>query len=840
MFILQINILIILENKMKENKFNKTFDKKEIKFLANWFLINYGSIKTLKLLEKLKLIGFKYSTLAGISLGIEDLKIPPAKKSIFKYAEKEIEKNENRYEKGKINIVDYTERTIKIWTSVNDILKNEVVDNFRQTNVLNPLYMMASSGARGNISQIRQLVGMRGLMSDSKGELINVPIKDNFKEGLTLTEYFISCYGARKGLIDTALKTANSGYLTRRLVYVAQSQTITQVSCQTKYKNLIVTSQPKNKSEFIIKKEYLVGRVLAKEIIDKFTNQRIASFGQDICNYLAKRIIKENKIFILSPLTCKLNRGICQLCYGWNLGNGRMAELGESVGVIAAQSIGEPGTQLTMRTFHTGGVFTGEVKKSLTAPHTGRIFYKTNEGVKRIQTTYNEKVFITTNEKKIVIYKDSIQKSIITLPPNSIIFPKSKEKIYQKQIIAEFLEKDPKERSEIGEKNEIQEVKASFSGQLYYEKNKKKKENKKSICVLSGNILSFKKVHSNLNKRKIYKKKEENLEPRYFEDNKKIYRLRLNFSRIKLFQRKILKKENYIIQKIFSDTKEILIKKIKTEKILKNKYKKIKVGKFLNKNRRLNRNFRNLYPSQIIEKNTENIIVRKIRPYKINSKLRINLENLNVIKKNNTLFYLNYKKKKTEDIVQGLPKVEELLEAKKTANLESIRNNPHDILRESFRKLMENYTNTVAARKSIEKIQKYLILKVQNVYRSQGVNISDKHLEVIVKQMTSKVIINKPGNSNLIIGEIIEINKVEKMNKDYIKGEKITYEPLILGLSKISLSNQSFISQASFQETTRVLTKSAIEGKIDWLIGLKENLILGNLIPAGTGYSTKR
>lgn len=273
---------------------------------------------------------------------------------------------------------------------------------------------------------------------------------------------------------------------------------------------------------------------------------------------------------------------------------------------------------------------------------------------------------------------------------------------------------------------------------------------------------------------------------------------------------------------------------------MKNNYKKIKVGDFLNKNRRLEGNLRNLYPSQVVEKNIDNIIVRKIRPYKVNSKLKMNLENLNVIKKNNTLFYLNYKKKKTEDIVQGLPKVEELLEAKKTSNLESIRNNPHDILRESFRKLMEKYTNAVAARKSIEKIQKYLILKVQNVYRSQGVNISDKHLEVIVKQMTSKVIINKPGNSNLIIGEIVEINKVEKMNKSYIKGERITYEPLLLGLSKISLSNQSFISQASFQETTRVLTKSAIEGKIDWLLGLKENLILGNLIPAGTGYSTNR
>lgn len=824
---------------MKENKFNKTFDKKEIKFLANWFLVNYGSIKTLKLLEKVKTMGFKYSTIAGISLGIEDLKIPPAKQSIFSYAEREIEKNKNKYEKGKINVVDHTEKTIKIWTSVNEILKNEVIDNFRQTNVLNPLYMMASSGARGNISQIRQLVGMRGLMSDSKGELINVPIKDNFKEGLTLTEYFISCYGARKGLIDTALKTANSGYLTRRLVYVAQSQTITQVNCQTKYKNIVLISQPRNKGEFIIKKEQLVGRVLAKEIIDKTTSKKIASFGQDICNYLAKKIIKENKIYVLSPLTCKLNRGICQLCYGWNLGNGRMVELGESVGILAAQSIGEPGTQLTMRTFHTGGVFTGEVQKSLTAPHDGRIYYKFDQGGKKIKTLSGDKVFITTKENKVVIYKDKIQKSIITLPTNSIIFPKPKEKIYQKQIIAEFLEKKTKDKNEIDEKNEIQEVKASFSGQLYYEKDKTKKENNKLLYILSGNILSFNKINTNLNKKKFSHKYEKQQETRKIVNKSRIYRTRLNLSQLKLFQKKILKKENYIIQKVFPETKKVLIKKIKTEKILNNRNQEIKVGKFLDINQRLDRTSRSLYSCQVIEKSISYITVRKIRPYKISSKFKISLENSDWIKKNNTLFYLSYNKKKTEDIVQGLPKVEELLEVKKTSNLESIRNNPHDILRDTFRKLLEKYTNSVAARKSIEKIQKYLILKVQNVYRSQGVNISDKHLEVIIKQMTSKVIINRVGNSNLIIGEIIDINKVEKINKNLNKGERIIYEPLILGLSKVSLSNQSFISQASFQETTRVLTKSAIEGKIDWLLGLKENLILGNLIPAGTGYSIK-
>lgn len=262
---------------------NKTFDKNEIKKLINWFLKNYGSLRTQKLVDELKDIGFKYSTKAGISLGIEDLKIPKTKNILFKNTEKLVQKNIKNYQKGKININKHTKRITEIWNTANEILKNDIIDNFRKTDLVNPLYMMTLSGARGNISQIKQLVGMRGLMSDSQGEIINLPIKNNFKQGLNITEYFISCYGARKGLVDTALKTANSGYLTRRLIFVSQNIIIKQPDCKTKYSNLILVLK-NNKKEYNFTKERLLGRVINKKIINKKTGRIEISYGQDICN----------------------------------------------------------------------------------------------------------------------------------------------------------------------------------------------------------------------------------------------------------------------------------------------------------------------------------------------------------------------------------------------------------------------------------------------------------------------------------------------------------------------------------------------------------------------------
>lgn len=842
--------------KKREISCNKTFNKNEIKKLIYWFLTNYGSIRTTKLLDELKFLGFNYATTAGISLGIEDLKIPTIKTKLIKNTEKSMEKTETKLETGKIDILKKLEKITESWNNTNEVLKNELITNFRQTDLLNPVYMMTFSGARGNISQIKQLVGMRGLMSDSKGEIINLPIKSNLKEGLKITEYFISCYGARKGLIDTALKTANSGYLTRRLIYVAQSQTIKQPNCKTN-KGILIMNLKTDKNAYNKTRKSIIGRVLAKNINKNETNKLIASAGQDICNYLAKKIMISKKIYIKSPLTCLLHKGSCQLCYGWNLGNGRLVELGESVGILAAQSIGEPGTQLTMRTFHTGGVFSGEIKETIKSPHEGKIFYNSDKGGKKIETKYGEKAFFTFKEKKLIIQGKNIKKSIIKLPKYSIIFTKPKQKVFLKQVIGETsdwkqLKLGKKKKKEI---KEIKEIKTNISGQIFFDKiTRLKEKHLKSIktgiiWILHGNIVSYDVIFNNLKKQKYIKEKTLSLKK---DDkncnnttvNKKFkVKLTLTFLYKRIIENtKSLRKKSklkktkieYTINKILKEKKQILIKKNKTQKILMKKNSFIKTGQFLYKGKKLWSKTKNTFCSQIIQSNKKTIIIRKTNPYLTTENSKINIKNNFLIKKNNLILLNEYEKQKTEDIVQGLPKIEELLEAKKTRNLELILNNPHEKLKKQYLIMEKKYNNKIATRKSIQKIQNFIIKKIQNVYISQGVEIANKHMEIIVKEMTSRVIIREKGDSKLISGEIIELNRIEKINKYLIN--KAKYEPILLGISKLSLSNQSFIAEASFQETTRMLTKAAIEGKIDWLYGLKENLVLGNLIPVGTGY----
>lgn len=835
---------------------NKTFDKNEIKKLIEWFLTNYGTIRTNKLLDKLKLLGFKYTTLAGISIGIEDLSIPTTKTNLFKNTENELNNSKKLLKKGETTLIENSDKIIKSWNTVNEILKKEAIKNFREKDLLNPVYMMTFSGARGNISQIRQLIGMRGLMSDSKGEIINLPIKSNLKEGLKVTEYFISCYGARKGLVDTALKTANSGYLTRRLVYVTQNQIIEQSNCGIK-KGINIKIN-KDKKFFNNVKDKIIGKVLTKDLKIKKENKILASSGQDICKYLAKKILNSktiNKIQIRSPLVCNLNRGICQLCYGWNLGNGRMVELGETVGIIAAQSIGEPGTQLTMRTFHTGGVFSGEVEETITAPHNGIIKYDVKENGKIIKTKHGETAFLTLKEKVIKIFKNRTNSSIVRIPKNSTIFVKPNKNVSFKQVIAE-IEKYKKIKYKTAKSSK--EIMTKISGQIYFDKIITKNESIASktkergiIWILSGNIITntiifnrlktcekhkSKKQHKNekhLTLQKIIKKKSF---AKFTEKNIKLSITNIN--KLKKFaktSKKIEKEIRYKIEKKINTNKKLLTNKCKTEIYFKLKINTIKLGQFLFINKNIQKENLNKHNCQVIQIRNDLVLIKKANSYLSYQDSKINIKNNDVIKKNSVIFQSLYKKQKTEDIVQGLPRIEELLEAKKNNSSQLQKQSPSFILQRKFKSLTsKNINNKQAARKSIRKIQSILIKKIQEVYEIQGVKIADKHMEIIVKQMTSKVIIKKPGDSRLITGEIIEINKIEKINNAL--ENKALYEPILLGISKISSSNQSFISEASFQETTRILARSAIEGKIDWLYGLKENIVLGNLIPAGTGF----
>lgn len=811
---------------------NKTFDKKEIKKLIEWFISNYGSIRTNKLLDKLKILGFSSATTAGISLGIDDLKIPSTKKILINNTENYLNQVKIRRELGKINSLTEIERIADCWNISNEILKKDVIQNFRQTDLLNPVYMMTFSGARGNLSQIKQLVGMRGLMSDSQGEIINLPIKSNLKEGLRTIEYFISCYGARKGLVDTALKTANSGYLTRRLIYVGQEQIIKQPNCNTN-NGLLITSINNNNKTYNYKKEKLLGKVLARNILNKNNNKIVASKNQDICKYILKKInnSKVNKIYIRSPLTCKLNTGTCQICYGWNLGNGRLIEMGESIGTIAAQSIGEPGTQLTMRTFHTGGIFSGEINDTINAPYEGIIKYNTKENGKKIKTHYGDKAFLTLKEKKILIYNKKKFNFVIKIPKYTILLIKSKKKVFAKQTIAEISNWNNLKLKKIRQTEDSKEIRTEISGKTFFE-NLEKKENN-LLWIINGNSLTKYNVYNKLNtnyinkllitSHKIKEKKQKKFHRKY---KTKILSTVKIYNSLKKESRQLFSSNIIIID---LETKKLLTYKNSTEKNIRLK-NPLTVGKILNKNLKLNTNYINKYSCQVKQQKENEFTIIKANSYKISKKN--NIIKKNIIKKNSIISLTYYSNKKTADIVQGLPRIEELLEARKKK--ESLTTNLHEKLQKYFIFFKKNYTMLLACRKSITKIQRHLINKISFVYSSQNVNISEKHLEVIIKQMTSKVIIIEQGDSNIMTGEIAELNRVEKINQRILR--KIKYEPLIIGITKLSLANQSFIAEASFQETTRILTKSAIEGKIDWLFGLKENIILGKLIPVGTGF----
>lgn len=421
-----------------EYYWNFCFDKGRIKNFVSWFLLNNGEHKTIALLDRLKTIGFSTATKAGISLGIDDLKIPPKKLSLLYQANVETLLANQKYKRGDVFEVERFQRLISSWHRVSEVLKTEVVRHFEETNTLNPVYMMAFSGARGNISQVRQLVGMRGLMADPQGRIIDFPILSNFREGLTLTEYLISCYGARKGIVDTALRTANAGYLTRRLVDVAHHVIISTYDCGTLEGVALTPMKEGNKLIYSLHNR-LIGRVLGENIIKD--GKLIAERNQELTHDLASQIANvKTKVTIRSPLTCASKNLVCQLCYGWSLADGHLVSIGETVGIIAAQSIGEPGTQLTMRTFHTGGVFSSDVSDQIKAPYDGIVLFPEPILGTLVRTPEGDVVFLTkvagefmiqniANEKQLTKYK---------IPAFTLLFSRHKQKVTLKALVAQI------------------------------------------------------------------------------------------------------------------------------------------------------------------------------------------------------------------------------------------------------------------------------------------------------------------------------------------------------------------------------------------------------------------
>ena len=1214
---------------------NKVIDKRQLKALISDIFNKYGTSKCTYLADRLKVLGFRFATQAGISLNIEDLRVPNTKKESLKLSEIHIQKVEESFARADITSVDRFQFVLDKWSSVSDRIKEEVVKFFIKTDPFNPIYLMAFSGARGNLSQVRQLIGMRGLMADPQGQLIGLPIKSNFREGLTITEYIISSYGARKGIVDTALKTADSGYLTRRLVDVSQDIIIRSFDCGT-----LKGIEAKVSSNITLQ-----GRTVLKDVFNSNGNLIISKnkqIDENIINQIKLNNISE--VAIRSSITCQLNHSICQLCYGWNLATRKLIDLGEAVGILAAQSIGEPGTQLTMRTFHTGGTFMGtlsdavypfaegkvrvigeksnfqpkkfsqgewninlnktaiiELEKldgrlsSLTISKNSALTFKQNGSLVNANDVISKPPIIESRVSELAKKRISSDKqglvslenlsllekedkngnvtqiaqtqgfvwvslsSVITVPTNTLlqvekgdILKKNKciiksfvsntfggfyqgennKNLYDILLGSYFLENGnliknsnlfTLSSSHLFNEYKLNLTKKSFndsiqivgesiidlgfkskSGRLktdnlindFYTSATTKSfpdrihiipeyyftsiQAETEICVKAGDFVeegwelftgtfaeqsgvvdilenvdgtfdlvlrpgyvldwSFNSILIKNNKEVIalpndiskylsikegqlvfveqlifeedkksflispvesftfppqkqlsFKNNEGNFEVRkpfiFFENftflfndgdiiknikdtkiavsqlifefklpkssfkakinidstdkNSYVFRIdifeRLNnqlelrknnnvknqkllhdkqyiYPLSKSFENLLLSKENSLVYKTekFSANRKLLSLQKKSDcQVFKTNEKINKIfkkGDFLRRGLRVENKFYaqaagklQVLDLKLYGKNSSHFIVQRAKPYLIAKNSILKTRQGNLVKKNDLIGFLTYEVVKTEDIIQGLPRVEEILEARppkvkafisdipgfvsvidekleksekadfctviiqnqsglrekkvipklrkivKTGDFVELGDRLTDGQRDLRELLQINFNfynkvlhlgNYLSSIKSFRHLQLLLINEIQNVYKSQGVDISDKHIEIIVRQMTTKVRIEDSGKTTLVPGELVDLEKIRRINAiaQYQGFDTATYTPTLLGITKASLSTDSFISAASFQETARVLTKAAVEGKKDWLKGLKENVIVGNLIPAGTGF----
>ena len=1216
---------------------NKVVDKKVLKNLVAWAFKHHGTAATAAMADNLKDLGFRYATQAAVSISVDDLKVPEAKQDLLGQAEELITATEECYRLGEITEVERHTKVIDTWTETNERLVDAVKKNFNQNDPLNSVWMMANSGARGNMSQVRQLVGMRGLMANPQGEIIDLPIRTNFREGLTVTEYVISSYGARKGLVDTALRTADSGYLTRRLVDVAQDVIVREEDCGTTRSILISAEDGKFGNR-------LVGRLTSEQVVNA-DEEVLAERDTPIDPQLSKKFEQSNMqgVRVRSPLTCEATRSVCRKCYGWALAHNQLVDLGEAVGIVAAQSIGEPGTQLTMRTFHTGGVSTAEtgvVRSTLSGKvefgSKARVRgYRTPHGVEaqQAEVDFNLSIVPTSGGKpqKIdipigsLLFVDNgqnididvtvaqiasgtVQKSVekatkdvicdlagqvryetiiqprevtdrqgnitlkaqrlgrlwvlagdvYNLPPNALPVVSGNVSVKEGQVLAEASQAsefggEVRLRDSIGDSREVQIVttsmilndfklleESSHSGEIWHleaQDNTRyrlntipgsKIGNNEVIAELSddrfktetGGLIKYapgltiKKARSAKNGYEVSKGGTLLWIPQ------ETHEINKDISLLMIKDRQWIEAGTEVVKDIFSQTagivtvtqkndilREIIVrsgtfklckeskaldrfegdgqivnpgetiaKGIKTDSMVMVQSVETPEGKGLllrsveeftipdqaqlpelkhvkqpkgpslgikasqrlaykdgeliksvegvellktqlmletfdttpqmtvdveviqDLNSKGDRLKLVILESILVRRDTtsdsshgsthtelqienaqvvsagdvvattqilckqegvvqlpdavdgdpvrrliverdedtitidskgttllkvgqrvvdgdfvskdqsidacgeiENIDGKKVklrlgRPYMVSPDSVLHVRDGDLVQRGDGLALLVFERQKTGDIVQGLPRIEELLEARRprdsailckksgTVDIKKgddddsvvvsiiedndviseypillgrnvmVRNsqqviagefltdgpvNPHELLECFFTDLRDKKPLMDAAQEAIAKLQHRMVSEVQNVYKSQGVAIDDKHIEVIVRQMTSKVRIEDAGDTTFLPGELIELRQVEDTNQaiSITGGAPSEFTPVLLGITKASLNTDSFISAASFQETTRVLTEAAIEGKSDWLRGLKENVIIGRLIPAGTGFS---
>jgi len=772
-------------HRIKFSLVDRILSKKDVSEIIDMVYRFCGQKETVIFCDKIKALGFKHAFKAAISFGKDDLLIPKTKPKLVNDAKKQIEDYESQYSEGLITRGEKYNKVVDVWSKCTDLVANEMMKEISSATKIMPndrietnsVFMMANSGARGSAAQMKQLAGMRGLIAKPSGEIIETPIIANFKEGLTALEYFNSTHGARKGLADTALKTANSGYLTRRLCDVAQDISITKYDCGCKTKESLTLSEIIEGGNIIVSlSERVLGRTTAEDIKHPITGEVILNkkklIDEEICEKIDTAGVKS--IQVHSVITCISKEGVCALCYGRDLSRGKIVTGGEAIGMIAAQSIGEPGTQLTMRTFHVGGTAQIKEESQVVAHASGKVKIA-NRNI--IEDSKKNKIIMGRNTQITIEDENERQLAVYKVPYGSKLFFDNNENISKGKKICEW---DPYTLPVIAETNGIVNYMDLVDGVSLAE------TSDDATGISSKSVLDWRSQSKNTelkpritlrdDKGNVVKKADDN-EARYY-----------------LVPDTILSVKDG--QKVFAGDVLARLPKvtIKTKDITGGLPR---VAELFEARRPKN--------SAIIAENDGQIEFGK----ELRGKLKVSIvtpegtsSSYLIPKGKHINFNQGEKIKKGEYLLDGSPA-------------------PHDILRIL----------------GIEALTSYFVNEVQEVYRLQGVVINDKHIETILRQMLKKIEIKKPGDSKFLLGEIVDINDFDISN-DVLKkdGKKpASGERILLGITKASLQTKSFISAASFQETTRVLTDAAIKGKTDTLKGLKENVIVGRLVPAGTG-----
>jgi DNA-directed RNA polymerase subunit beta' len=764
---------------------NYSLPKKKMGELIMQCYKKVGLEATVRFLDNLKTLGFTEATRSALSMGVCDVKIPSIKEKVLQEAHDRVALVRKQYEDGIITEGERQSKTISIWTEVSDILSEELFKLISEVkeSKMNPLYLMLDSGARGNKSQIKQLGALRGLMAKPSGDIIESPITSNFREGLSVIEFSISSHGARKGLADTALKTADSGYLTRRLVDVAQDVIITEEDCGT-LNGIDVSAIKQGQEELLPLKDRIFGRTVCDDIYQPGDSTKMLAKTGDTLTAIQAEAIDDSgieSVKIRSVLTCETRRGVCAKCYGVNLANGRPVSQGEAVGIIAAQSIGEPGTQLTMRTFHLGGIASAGVSPELVADEAGLLVYT---DLRTVKTEEGPWVALNKNGRLNIVRDEG----------------RSLEE-YKKLLSTKSIEPLQSFTVELGTKILLEDGSKVKVGTRFAEW---EQHSIPIICDRPGYVQYEDLVEGLSTERDVNKQ---------------------------------------------TGQAELIVKQHRGE----------------------------LHPQIAIY--ADQAGEELVGTYPLPAGAIISVEEGEYATAGKMLARLPRSAIKTKDITGGLPRVAELFEARKPKDSAEIakidgvvdfrgvqKNKRIVVVRDEMTGMEEEHliphTKHLIVQKGdhvakgqqltdglvipheildicgVRELQKYLVNQVQEVYRLQGVDINDKHIEIIVRQMLKKVRVIDPGDTSLLYGEEVDKKEFEQENLKVTKegGKAAQATPVLLGITKASLSTESFISAASFQDTTRVLTEAACAGKTDYLLGFKENVIMGHIIPGGTGF----